>query len=300
MTGTIVLPPLLTLTDYQSEEAVNAIKEWARALLAAAGLKSLPFDPCVIAERAGIKITSAPAIVAGNRGMLVPSGLTDTILVNVDETAAAQRYTVAHELVEKALRNGSYEIAARTGVGLVRDKTRRAIEQLCEIGAAEILMPMEYFLPKLRMLGYSITSLLPLADQFGASLAATLWRIVDTGLERCIAAIWEFKHKPSDRIVSATGQVTLWGEATDYDPPKRLRLVTSHCSPGVSIFLPRYKHMDEATSIYRAYVMKGIEMGIENFHLGELKGKYYVESLPHPFRDDYRVLSLVYLDRVDY
>src|SRR5205085_2210437 len=109
------------------------------ALHRSAGLAEPPYDPLRMARALGVSVQAVPTY-EGNRGVLVP--LPDgayCIIVRATETRGAQRFTVAHELVELGLQVGCPALVERSyhdpGAG-------RAKERFCEAGAAEILMPL--------------------------------------------------------------------------------------------------------------------------------------------------------------
>src|SRR5205085_2584966 len=104
-----------------------------------AGLGNPPYDPVTLAGAVGVGVHQV-ATYEGNRGLLLPlpeGGY--RILVQAGETPGARRFTVAHELVELGLQIGCPALVERsyrdTGAG-------RAKERFCEVGAAEILMPL--------------------------------------------------------------------------------------------------------------------------------------------------------------
>ncbi len=103
------------------------------------------------------------------QGILVDSdrGL---ILIKEDDPLVRQRFTEGHELME-LLFDAQYE----AGSGLQPEPDRK--EQLCDRGAAELLMPLESFRARLQNLGISIPTAQILAQQYQTSLVATLVRM---------------------------------------------------------------------------------------------------------------------------
>src|SRR5579859_2956310 len=102
------------LPGYTGEAAYAALPEFAAALHRAAGLGSPPYDPVRVAEALGVRVQRLQTY-EGNRGLLVP--LRDgnyRIVVRADENPSAQRFTVAHELVELGLQIGCPALVERS------------------------------------------------------------------------------------------------------------------------------------------------------------------------------------------
>lgn len=174
------------LPGYQGPDAFAALADYAATLHRLAGLSGPPYDPRRMAEALGVRVRPAPTY-DGARGLLVP--LRDgsyQIVVRAGETEGAQRFTVAHELMELGLQVGCPTLVERSyrdvGAG-------RAKERFCEAGAAEILMPLERVRREMRARPEGIAALPRLATLFGASLHAMLWRMAEAAERPCVALI---------------------------------------------------------------------------------------------------------------
>jgi hypothetical protein len=173
------------LPAYAGEGAYAALPGYAAALHRAAGLAGPPYDTLCMAEALGVGVRRVQTY-EGNRGLLVP--LRDggyRIVVRADESPSAQRFTVAHELVELGLQLGCPALVARSHE---HAGAKRAKERYCEAGAAEILLPLARVKETLSA-GRGIAGLLDLATLFGASLHATLRRLVDASPAPCAGLI---------------------------------------------------------------------------------------------------------------
>lgn len=197
------------LPGYMGEAAYMALPDYAAALHRATGLEAPPFDTLRVARAVGVTVQPVQTY-DGNRGLLVP--LRDGnyhIIVRADETPGAQRFTVAHELIELGLQIGCPSLVERSyhepGAG-------RAKERFCEVGAAEILMPLAHVQRLLPTVGGGIEALPRLASLFGTSLHAMLRRMVDASTAPCAGLI---VRENRDQGV-ASSQTTSWPHTSPY------------------------------------------------------------------------------------
>jgi hypothetical protein len=113
-------------------------------------------------------------------------------LVDASAPPTRQRFSVAHEIAHTFVApahqplNGEPPIRAHLAAPLTRDEE----ERLCHAAAAELLMPRHLFVAETRKLGYSLTSLPPLAHRFRVSLQAALWRMAEVAEMPVETACW--------------------------------------------------------------------------------------------------------------
>jgi hypothetical protein len=178
--------PLPGLPGYRGAVAYAALAAYAATLHRRAGLDGPPYDPLRIAQALGVRVRFAPT-AAGTRGVLVP--LRDgayAMLVRASELPGAQRFTMAHELVELGLQVGCPALVERSYHDL---GASRAKERFCETGAAEILMPLPRVRREWQARAEGVAALLELAGLFGTSLQAMLWRLVEAAERPCAGVI---------------------------------------------------------------------------------------------------------------
>jgi len=220
------------------------------------------------------------------------------IFVNIDDDDTVQRFSLAHELIELLLI--ALKDEGRSWMSEVMfEELWRVKERLCELGAAELLMPMDLFKPLVQQEGVSMATAKKLANLCGASLTATLRRMVDTDLARCAVIRWRLTHSKSQFVPSKVGQLTLFGDATSMDPPKKLRVERVYRSPCVratKTFIPPEKSVDDSTLIFRAYEEGVPTAGYEDLDLATLRGRFYSENRPVKIDGERRVLSLLHLE----
>ena len=134
------------------------------------------------------------APLTDQQGILVDSQ-TGTILIKEDDPGVRQRFTEGHELVEllfDAQEHWGEEATATWEV----DEGRK--EQLCDRGAADLLMPQSSFVPRLNGLGISLDAGCALASLYQTSLLATLIRMVQYGAGAHALVMWHCALKPTE------------------------------------------------------------------------------------------------------
>lgn len=159
-----------------SRDPVAAITEKARSLILSAveaGLAGPPFDPRELATYAKIPVVPRDDIVDART---VPSGPGICIEFNPNRPRARVRYSIAHELAHTLFPDCADRIRHRGLQGSAYHQDVQ-LETLCNIGAAEILMPIGSF-PDLKSEAVSIDNLMDLRRRYDVSAEAVLLRFV--------------------------------------------------------------------------------------------------------------------------
>ena len=119
------------------------------------------------------------------------------IQVNSKHHPSRQNFSIAHEIghllfSELKLERYINSIEYRTFNPQAKARTReKAIERLCDIVAAELLMPEQVFKKYLTDFGLSINSVEPLAHIFRTSNLTTGVRIAEVSNEPCLTIMWQ-------------------------------------------------------------------------------------------------------------
>ena len=155
-------------------DPVRAIRSKARQTVVEAtewGWQGPPYDPFQLAELLEISVLPNDAVVDA-RIVPIAGGL--RIEFNPNRPHGRVRYSVAHELAHTLFPDCAEMVRNRTPSIEFRDDTWQ-LELLCNIGAAELLMPTGY--TDLENEGVDIDNLLRLRDEFDVSTEAILLRI---------------------------------------------------------------------------------------------------------------------------
>ncbi len=158
----------------QGADPVSAIQYKARQMVVEAtekGWQGPPYDPFQLAELFEISLLPNDAIVDAR---IVPVDEDLRIEFNPNRPRGRIRYSVAHELAHTLFPDCAQMVRNRTPSVEFHDDTWQ-LELLCNIGAAELLMPIGY--TGLEGEGIDIDNLLRLRGEFDVSTEAILLRI---------------------------------------------------------------------------------------------------------------------------
>src|SRR5262249_31224597 len=194
----------------------------------------LPVPLDHIRSRFHLLVHRQPLSLSGGQRGLTTDSL--EILLNADDLPTVQNFTFGHELVELlfiALRDGAADdwMDDALFTALLDNK-----EALCEMGAAEIVLPMVLFKPLAIQEPLSFRRARWLADHCRVSLTATVRRILQTDHFNTLFIVWECRHSKQDRVPSRDGQLNLFGPPDAMDDPKKMRVERVFKPPRVSEF----------------------------------------------------------------
>ena len=249
-----------------------------------------PIDLSLVYRRFEIPV---PALVPlpNQQGLLVNSER-GVILINEGDLATRRRFTEAHEVIEllfSAQPSGIGWAARRAGAFKMGTK-----EQLCNEGAAELLMPRESFVPRLKRMGISFQAAWFLSEEYRVSATAALVHMVRLGKGHHAVVVWRMKNKPIEIGNKAPKeQLSLFNEMPKPNPPMKLRVEWSFGGPTVP-FIPQDKSVPEESSIHSAWRDGSFTIGEDVLHLGTTKGKFKSESQPFESNDERLVISLLH------
>lgn len=214
------------------------------------------------------------------------------VVVNKDDPPTRQRFTEAHELMEclfKLLKERRSWDGQRAG-----NYRHDAKEQMCNLGAAELLMPCQLFTQHVNNRGVSFETARDLATTFNVSLTASLVRLARLSDQLYAVVLFRNKHKPSElkHLQRAPVQASLFGADGAILPEKRLRVEWT-ISNSRTVFVPPDKSVGAETSIHQAWRDGIFTKGLDGLELGKHVGRFSCESLPFLDKGEWLVLSLI-------
>lgn len=250
----------------QSEQDVWRYVEFLRQ---ESGLSDQPpIDFSRIYQHFGMPLPLRAPLV-DQQGILVDSE-TGLILIKEDDPIARQRFTEGHELME-LLFDAQARIANPSIVWNQPDK-----ERLCDRGAAELLMPLASFLPRLQEFGLSFATGRSLAKRYQTSLQATLIRMVQHSSEPAALIFW---HSALSRKESV----------------QKLRVWWRVCSPNwTGGFIPKNKSIAPNSLIAEVQRTGQPQTGTDAIEFGWGALPCRVEAMPVQTGDKTCVLSLLH------
>jgi hypothetical protein len=205
-------------------------------------------------------------------GVLVPSGGNFVVGVRASDGYERKRFSICHEASHTFFPGFSEAAQFRC------NGERTLLEQRCDIGATELLLPRRFFLADLAGASFDLDAVEQLAKAYEASIESTTLRVASLWAGKAAVLVLRQRHKPCER-----------GREAECEP--KLRLDYAFCS-GQWPFIRRYKSVDEESPFARAYAGELID---ETASLGELVGEdvYPVEVHARRYGSDGRVIALV-------
>lgn len=275
----------------RASRAEDLARAYADYLLHEADAYQLPVDIDRIFQHFQLPMP-VKAALASQRG-LTTSDL--RVLLNASDPRTVQKFTAAHELLEMlffAVKEGGADEWMDDRLFL--DLTERK-ERLCDIGAAEVVMPLALFrreVPRPAAMPW----IQELASRCELSLTATIWRVLETDLVPAVLVVSHCAHKPREFVPSVAGQFNLFGPPEAIDPPKKLRILRVFTAPSCSLYVPQHKSITADSSIQHCFDEGIAVSAVDTLDIPGLSGTCWVESLPVTVGGERQVISLVHLD----
>jgi Zn-dependent peptidase ImmA (M78 family) len=263
-------PSVLALIEDHGrlEDPVVIMRERSRAIVAhgqSLGWDGPPFDPRVLASCLGIKL-HPDELAPGHDACIFPvDGQQLKIVFNAGRPLTRQNFSICHEISHTLFPDG-YEMIRHRYQHRQRFDPDRELEYLCDVGAAELLLPEEPFRTDLEREGFGLNAVLPLRDRYAASREAVIRRMVQLDPRSSAAVFLEHRLKPVE--VAAQRQLRLI-EVADAPTPK-LRIAYSVTSATFGVFLPEHKSVPEDSCAYAALASGEVERGREQWSIPSL------------------------------
>lgn len=236
---------LIKESGLPGEQPEETIARKARELVAQGkrlGWTGPPFDVRLLATILGIRTKESSAILA--EAQIIPLGGQFELIFRTDVAPTRLSFTFAHEIGHTLFPDCGAMIHERN---FSRDKfdPERQVEKLCDIAAAQILMPAPYFENDLRKLGGGLRAVDGLAIKYNASREAIARRI-PSGLESHCALVYfryGYNREESDILTGAPDEI-------HEEIKPKLRIVSVYPSTGYPLFLPRGKSVPDNSILY--------------------------------------------------
>ena len=271
-------------------DAPAAIRAKAKELIALQvgmfGEPTMPINVDVLASLRDIQ-RSDELPVHSPDAELVPDGRGGvTMRVNPDRPDTRLRFSVAHEISHTFFPDYEAKAWCRTDAHH-RDRTNPDdyLEMLCDIAAAELLLPDPWFSTDAAAVS-SAQGLSDLASTYRASRDATVRRYAELNPSPVTAVFFSWKLKPTQHgTVGREDQTNLFGitAAEEIRDALKLRIEYRVASPSFIAeghFLPNDKSVESEGPIYDAASTGRPAEGECHLELGQASGKYRVWAIP--------------------
>ncbi len=280
----------LALVSLNSEQATSLIVERARQLVNRLvedrGHDKPPFLPEEFARLQGIK-KIVKADLGKTSAILLRFQDGYVVKVNQNHNLARQNFSCAHEIghtlfselkLERYIHSIEYRVFNPSKTVEVRARAR---ERLCDVAAAELLMPEFVFRKYLSSFGLSISSIEHLANVFKVSVEAAAMRIAEVSVEPCIALKWLLRRGIKRGI--KTEALSL-----------KSRVGPGRNSRGKNNYIPVHK---PTSTLYKAYQDNSAVKSWKLFKIDNTKKPLPIESKGYGYGENRYVISLAFPDR---
>lgn len=225
----------------------------------------------ILASLAGVKVlpmSNSPA-PAQNREALLFRNASGNTHAFYDPTLSEGRtnFSIAHEIVHTFFPNSVHGARFRS---LHLDDSREAteLERLCHLGASELLMPEDEFLEE-RGTAFGLSDVPRLAERFGSSYEATVYRLATTHQGLAVAGRLKYRFRKSEERQLQDEKQKLLFASSDLVaeiPNRKYRRQSLHSSAAcrASDLIPWNKSFAETSCVYRAVTTQDVARGIES------------------------------------
>lgn len=223
-----------------------------------ASLRGLTIEPMNVERR---RSEQRDAVVIFNSQ---DQGKHGHIVYNPDRSDGRIAFSIAHEIAHTFFPSSSRGVRFRE---MCDSDSREAneLERLCDLGAAELLMPENEFQASVAS-EWSMKSVARLAETFGSSLEATVFRLASAYPGIAAAGSLRFRRTKGDeaklRLVSEAEQTSFFDlEPCDRGPrvaPPKYRRQAFHASDTfpASQIVPWNKSFDQESIVYQVELDK--------------------------------------------
>lgn len=164
---------------------------------------------------------------------------------NEERKRFTQFHEVTHYLIEK---DGDLISELHDATWSQDDGYEKLLEQLCNIGAAEFLMPRKVFVRLYKERQFNVELIPYAARYFKSSVIATTIQLAQVAPNSCITAVCE--SIPNDTVSSQTHL----SDAEYHSRKQKLRIVYSSSSPATKYLLAKYTEIPGDHLINQAFL----------------------------------------------
>lgn len=238
-----------------------------------------PFDPRVLASLLGIRV-QADTLADNHDACIFPRGQQLEIVFNASRPSTRQNFSISHEIAHTLFPDG-YEMIRNRHQRRSKFDPDRELEFLCDLGAAEILLPEQDFGSDVRKEGFGLSVVSVFRERYGASRQAVIRRMVQLDQGMSAAAFLAYRLKPSE--AAAARQMSFMTD--DQMVERKFRIEYSETSERFRWFLPKHKSVPDDSCAYRALESESVEFGRERWSIPRLPA-CDVEAMTLPPGDD--------------
>ena len=245
---------------------------WAKSL----GWVGPPYDPFLLASLCGIKHRPNPGLLSAEAQLTPQPGRQLLLEFNPERADVRRNFSICHEIAHTFF-DDCYEVVSQRKSNPTTYGPQSEVEQLCQIGAAELLMPEEDFLQDLQRLDFSMCSVPCLSGRYVASREAVLRRMVQLGGRPAALVFLSRRLAPSQRRDKQ--QRTFIPDLDEPAPKMRILYVVP--SADFPVFLPPHKSVPDTSCVYATSDIDEIAVQDETWNIDGFR-EWCVEAMTLP------------------
>ncbi len=276
------------LTETGARDARDAVRLKASSLIelfqAHFGEPTMPINLDYLVSMLGIRRSEDPPVYSQDAELAPTEDGTTVMRVNPDRPETRQRFSIGHEISHTFFPGYELKVQCRPDSRYRnRDDPEDLIESLCDIGAAELLLPLPWFAED----ACAVTTgqeLVALARNYKASREATARRFVETSKAAVAAVFLSWKLKPTQARDFNPDQLNMFGTTPEEEAwaARQLRIdyaIPSNGFNAIGLFLPEDKSFALEEPINGAARGQPAE-GDCDLDLGQSSGRFRVIAIP--------------------
>jgi IrrE N-terminal-like domain len=236
----------------------------------AAGWSGPPFDPLQLASFRGITSRESTALFSAEAQLTPMEGNQLLLEFNPTRSSGRRNFSISHEIVH-TLFEDCYEMVHQRKSNPKAFDPQQEVEHLCQVGAAEILMPYENFAADATKLPLSLGSVPELAKQYRASREAAARRLLRISGQTGALVFFSRRLKPRE-IRS--------GEPAE--PKMRILYVVP--SGDFGVFLPPHKSVPDHSCVCKVDLPDETVAAREKWDIPRF-GNWFIEAMALPIPD---------------
>jgi hypothetical protein len=247
------------------------IRAKTRQLVRAAkrqGWSGPPFDPLELASLRGILSRESPGLFSAEAQLTPMEGRQLLLEFNPDRSFGRRNFSISHEIVH-TLFEDCYDMVHQRSANPRTFDPQHEVEHLCQVGAAEILMPQENFAADIASLPFSLRSVPELARRYGASREAAARRML--GISGRTAALVFLSRRLKPREI----------RSNQGDAKPKMRILYVVPSVDFSVFLPAHKSVPDDSCVYAVNEADEVASAIESWNISGF-GSWHIEAMALP------------------
>ncbi|MCW3096517.1 MAG: hypothetical protein JWL77_2135 [Chthonomonadaceae bacterium] len=269
------------LSESNTSDPVEAMRAKAAALIELCEFDGPPINHEMVASFRSI--VDVNAIEMRESGALVPIGGGEfKVFVNQNDVRPRQRFSCKHEVSHTLFPNYMANPTKKTDLYVGEYQEDAEEEYLCDVGAAELLMPRRFFHPALRDMGCSIEVIVELAGLYEASREAVAVQLAKAAVHDCAIIVWYPGHTKDQADALKGGQGFLDGMEDLTGAPKELRTKYAIATSGIAHHFPKNKSVPDNSPIQHCYLTGEVCKGETWFPIGKTFKRFHTESMYIP------------------